>query len=201
MRYLPNVLTIARILLTPVILLLIASQSLAGQGGALVLFVAASVSDYYDGKLARQMGARSRLGQFLDPFADKVLVLGTFATLAFLEPQAVPWWAVALIALRDVTVTGLRTWAESYGRSIRTLPAAKAKTLAQLFFIFCMLVLMAATHLPGPVGSTATWVLARSPLPFFGLMIVVAFTLATGALYFLRLERVSPTHSPSERHP
>lgn len=202
MRYIPNALTVARILVTPVILLLMASQSIAGQMGALVLFVAASASDYYDGKLARQMGARSRLGKFLDPMADKILVLGVFGALAYLEPQAVPWWAVLLIALRDALVTGLRTWAEAYGRSVRTLSAAKAKTLSQLFFLFCMLLLMMATHLSEPVRSTAVWVLDQSPIPFLGLMAVVVFTLATGALYFLQVERVWPSaHSPTERHP
>lgn len=199
MRYIPNVLSVVRILLTPLVLLLLTTESLAAQSGAVLLFMAASASDYYDGKIARQMGAHSRLGKFLDPFADKVLVLGTFATLAYLEPRAVPWWAVLLIALRDAMVTGLRTWAESTGRSIRTLPAAKAKTLAQLFFLFCMLVLLMARFLPEPIQSGAYWVL-NSPIPFVALMAVVAFTLATGAMYFMRLERVRPpSRSPSER--
>ena len=199
MRYIPNILTVTRIVLTPLVLLLLATESLAAQSGAVALFMAASISDYYDGKIAREMEARSRLGTFLDPIADKVLVLGTFVTLAYLHPQAVPWWAVVLIAVRDAMVTGLRTWAESTGRSIRTLPAAKAKTLTQLFFLFCMLVLLMARFLPEPIQSTAYWVL-NSPIPFVALMAVVAFTLATGAMYFMRLERVRPpTHSPSER--
>lgn len=199
MRYLPNALTVVRILLTPVVLLLLMWQTLVGQMGAVVLFMIASASDYYDGKLARQMGARSRVGKFLDPFADKVLVLGTFGTLAILEPQAVPWWAVLLIALRDAAVTGLRTWAESRGQTIRTLPVAKGKTLAQLFFLFCMLVLRMATHLSEPIRAEALWILDYSPIPFLVLMIVVAFTVATGALYFLRLEYV-PSHPTSSEH-
>ena len=95
MRYIPNLLTAARIVLTPAVLLLLTVPSLAGQTAAVVLFVAASVSDYYDGALARRIGARSRLGQFLDPLADKILVLGVFATLAVLEPDIVPWWSPA----------------------------------------------------------------------------------------------------------
>ena len=200
MRYLPNILTIGRILVTPLVLLLIMTQTWTGQLSAVVLFVLASVSDYVDGQLARQMGARSRLGTYLDPLADKILVLGTFSALAVMEPQAVPWWAVAVIALRDLAVTGLRTWAESRGYTVRTLPAAKAKTMIQLFFLFSLMVLMTATHAAEPTRTTAVWMLERSAIPFLSMMAVVLVTVATGALYFMRLEYApSPRHASSEQ--
>lgn len=193
MRFLPNILTIARILVTPVLLVLLLSDTWLGQSGALVLFVLAAISDYFDGKLARQYGAGTRLGQFLDPLADKVLVLGTFAALAFMMPDIVPWWAVALIALRDVSVTVLRTWAESRGRTLRTLPMAKAKTTLQLVFLIGILVMLVARHpvMPGVVVEAARWVLA-SIIPFGLLMVLVAVTLFTGAWYFMNQEYVSP---------
>ena len=184
MRHLPNALTVTRILLTPLVLLLLTWKTPAGQGGALLLFMAASASDYFDGRLARSYGARSRLGKFLDPLADKVLVLGTFITLAALHPAAVPWWAVALIALRDAGVTGLRTYAESRGHTLPTLPLAKSKTTAQLFYLVGMLALLTAAQAPA-LRADATWVLERSVLPLALLLLVVALTLFTGALYLL----------------
>ena len=183
MRYLPNILTVARILLTPAVLVLLTVPTLTGQTAAVLLFVAASVSDYYDGVLARRMGARSRLGQFLDPLADKILVLGVFGMLAFLEPQVVPWWAVGVIALRDVVVTAIRTWAESQGRTLRTFRVAKLKTLSQLAFLFWMLVLRGATYLPVPIRDGAVWLLDASSIPYLLLLGVVALTVGTGALY------------------
>ncbi|PSR01234.1 MAG: CDP-diacylglycerol--glycerol-3-phosphate 3-phosphatidyltransferase [Bacteroidetes bacterium QS_8_68_28] len=182
-RHLPNILTVTRIALTPVVLLLLTTQTLWAQAGALLLFMLASVSDYLDGRLAREMNVDSRLGRFLDPLADKVLVLGTFATLAFEQPETVPWWAVGLIAARDVVITVLRTWAEARGENLRTLPLAKSKTVAQLFFLVTMLALLTARHLPGPLERSATWMLDQSLIPYALLMVVVALTVATGAIY------------------
>ena len=192
MKYVPTALTIGRIVVTPILLALLFWDTLAGQGGALVLFILAAISDYFDGKLARSLGAHSRLGQFLDPMADKVLVLGTFTALAFLIPQVVPWWAVALIALRDVVVTALRMWAESKGRTLRTIPMAKTKTTLQLVFLIGILVMLTAQHLPGILAEIAVWVL-QSVIPFILLMAVVALTLYTGLWYLFNKDYVSPT--------
>lgn len=184
-RYIPNLLTVTRILVTPVLLLLLTVPSQEGQMSALCLFVLASLSDYYDGVLARRFGVRSRLGQYLDPLADKVLVLGTFGTLSLQEPALVPWWAVLLIAGRDVFVTGLRSWEHARGRTLHTYRVAKAKTLLQLAFLFGVLVLRSATYVSPPVREWAVWVLEESMLPGVALAVVVGFTLATGALYLV----------------
>lgn len=182
-RYIPNLLTVARILATPLLLVLLTVPSQAGQMGAVFLFVLASLSDYYDGVLARRLGVRSRLGQYLDPLADKVLVLGTFGMLAVQEPTVVPWWAVALIAVRDLVVTALRSLAEASGQTLHTYQLAKAKTMIQVAFLFGVLVLRAATHLSPPIQQGATWLLYESQIPGVALALVVGFTLATGALY------------------
>ena len=183
LRYVPNLLTVARILVTPVLLVLLTVPSSAGQVSAVTLFVVASASDYWDGVLARRLGVRSRLGQYLDPLADKILVLGTFAMLAAQTPSLVPWWAVLLIAGRDVVVTGLRSWSEAHGQTLRTYRVAKGKTLLQLAFLFGILTLRAATYGAPPVRQWATWVLYDSSVPGIALAVVVGFTLATGALY------------------
>jgi len=184
LRYIPNVLTVARILVTPLLLMLLTVPSQEGQVSALALFVLASLSDYYDGVLARRYQVRSRLGQYLDPLADKILVIGTFGVLALQAPAVVPWWAVAVIALRDASVTALRSWVEAEGKTLQTYRVAKAKTMLQLLFLFGVLVLRAATHTAPPVGQWATWILYESILPGLALAVVVGVTLATGALYF-----------------
>jgi CDP-diacylglycerol--glycerol-3-phosphate 3-phosphatidyltransferase len=192
-RYIPNLLTVARILVTPLLLVLLTVQSSEGQASAVALFVVASLTDYYDGVLARRFQVRSRLGQYLDPLADKILVLGTFGMLAFQEPTLVPWWAVVLIALRDVAVTGLRSWVEAGGKSLQTYQVAKGKTMLQLAFLFSVLVLRYATYLSPPLRDWAVWILRDTALPGVALAGVVGFTLATGALYF-----VSPTQERVE---
>lgn len=185
LRYLPNLLTVGRILVTPLLLLLLTIPSQAGQASAVVLFFLASVSDYYDGVLARRYQVRSRLGQYLDPLADKILVLGTFGMLAIEEPSVVPWWAVAVIALRDVAVTALRSWIEAGGRTLHTYRIAKAKTMLQLAFLFGVLVLRTLTFASPSLREPAVWLLRESPVPGIALAIVIGFTLATGALYLI----------------
>ena len=183
LRYIPNLLTAGRILVTPLLLVLLSVQSQAGQMSAVFLFVLASLSDYYDGVLARRFGVRSRLGQYLDPLADKVLILGTFIALALEAPDLVPWWAVVAIALRDVVVTIFRSWAEATGQMLPTYRMAKGKTMLQILFLFAILVLRAAAHTSPPLQEAARWILYESQLPGLALIGVVGFTLATGALY------------------
>jgi CDP-diacylglycerol--glycerol-3-phosphate 3-phosphatidyltransferase len=183
-HHIPNLLTVVRILLTPLVLLFLTVATLAGQVSAVVCFMIAGISDYYDGVLARRMEARSRLGQFLDPLADKILVLGTFVTLLVVEPAVATWWGVGLIALRDAVVTGVRSYAESQGRTLKTFRAAKWKTLLQLFFLWIIMILRALEYTAAE--STAVWLLRESVIAIGLFYAVVAFTVFTGALYVLQ---------------
>ena len=194
MKRVPNALTVARMLVTPVLILCLFRNTLPGQGTALALFAAAALSDYFDGRLARSLKAHSRLGRFLDPMADKILVLGTFIALAMLHPAIVPWWAVAVIAVRDLLVTVLRLRAEVRGRSLKTLPLAKLKTTVQLVFIGGMLLLLTLRHVAGAAGEAAGTVLA-SPAPFVTLMLVVLFTAVTGLWYMFASDHEAPTRA------
>jgi CDP-diacylglycerol--glycerol-3-phosphate 3-phosphatidyltransferase len=199
MKHLPNALTIARIAVTPVFLVLLLSGTLTGQLVAAVLFILAAITDWLDGKVARRYGTGSRLGQFLDPLADKVLVLGAFFAFLFLPADEAGnrlaeswwWWAVGLIALRDVAVTALRAWAERRGRSIQTRYAAKLKTTVQLTFLIAVQVFLVASKLvrfdgwAGELGAFATSVL-YGPVTDVLLLVTVVLTLWTGARYFVR---------------
>jgi CDP-diacylglycerol--glycerol-3-phosphate 3-phosphatidyltransferase len=182
MKYLPNALTIVRMLVTPAVLFLMFSDAFGPRAWGATLFILASISDYLDGKLARHYGAGSKLGQFLDPVADKVLVLGTFAALYVLREDLVPFWAVATIAGRDLGVTVLRIWYTRTGRTLRTSSAAKWKTTFQLTFLITVLVMWAAALLPGEAGQWANWILHSMIIKGL-LWATVAVTVATGFAY------------------
>jgi CDP-diacylglycerol--glycerol-3-phosphate 3-phosphatidyltransferase len=185
MKHVPNALTIIRIVVTPILLLLLFADSLAAQAWALGLFVFASISDWADGKVARRFGVGSRLGQFLDPIADKVLVLGTFIALVFVLPEDVAWWLVAIIAFRDLSVTVYRIILKRSGRVLTTSRNAKWKTAAQLTFLIAVLVFLTAQRTLEPVVGWMEWLFASGIL-FWSLVVVTLVTVWTGAEYFIK---------------
>lgn len=190
MKYVPNTLTVARILLTPFFLMLLVSEAPGSRHLALVLFILAAFSDWLDGRLARAYEARSRLGKFLDPLADKILVLGTFLVLPILLPRVIPWWAVIAIAARDIIVTGLRTWAESHQQSVPTLRLARVKTFSQLLFLVGILALVVVRDVPGYAAWAET--ILYGPVTYIALLVVVGMTLYTGLLYIGYLRYRTP---------
>lgn len=185
MKQLPNVLTVGRMVATPIILYCLFIPTVWGYGTAAVLFILAAISDYWDGHLARRYQSTSRFGQFLDPLADKVLVLGTLIVLAWRFPHHVSWIAVALVALRDVGITLLRSVVESRGKSLRTLPMAKTKTAIQLTFLISYLLFLMLSTFTGPmlpVAEVANWLLDSWIMQLL-LWALVLITVGTGLLY------------------
>lgn len=193
MKHLPNSLTIARILLTPVFLVLILVDTFVAQLLALGVFVVAAVSDWLDGMVARRYDADTQLGRYLDPFADKVLVLSAFVVLPFLLPSVIPWWAVIVIAVRDVMITGLRIVASVRDRPLRTLPLAKTKTATQLTFLIVVLGLLVVSKFPNAheINRFASEVL-QGNFVFLFLVVVVILTAVTGIMYFIRRPTTEP---------
>ena len=185
MNQVPNAITISRIVALPIFLVFLFWDTLPGQALALATFVLAAISDFYDGWLARRLGVHSSLGQFLDPIADKVLVIGALVAIAFLLPAIVPWWGVGLIALRDIHSTIMRLRARVRGQELRTIPMAKAKTTLQLVFIITVLTALTCLRLPGLLADSATWVLDSGVLKVLFLA-VVGVTVFTGVWYYLR---------------
>jgi CDP-diacylglycerol--glycerol-3-phosphate 3-phosphatidyltransferase len=183
MKHVPNALSIARIAVTPVLLYLLFQDTLASSVWALILFLLGAISDYFDGRLARKYGVGTSFGQYLDPLADKVLVLGTFIALIFIIPDQVPVWAVALIAARDIAVTVLRSIAKRSGTLLRTSDRAKFKTTVQLTWLIMMLTFLAATRIPGAFGQVFVGFLSTSFM-FWLLVLVTMVTVGTGLHYF-----------------
>lgn len=139
---LPNGLTVARIAVTPLIAVLPFVPTSAARLGAFVLFVAAATTDWLDGYLARSRKQQTDLGSMLDPLADKLLLLGTFVPMYFLAHRLpfhtvvgdvrLPWWVVAIILGREVSMTWFREFAKRRGVVIQAIWPAKWKTGIQL---------------------------------------------------------------------
>jgi len=126
---LPNLITIARILLVPIMVWAIASQEMAI---AFFLFLAAGLSDAVDGFLAKRFGMTSELGAYLDPLADKVLLVSIYVSLGITE--AIPRWLVILVVSRDLLIVGgiMLSWVLSNPIKIRPLMVSKLNTVAQI---------------------------------------------------------------------
>ncbi len=126
-----NLMTSIRVFLTPVMIVLVLSM---GPSSWLLwaFWAVLTFSDGIDGKLARRHGA-TRSGAFLDPLADKVLVLGTLAALV--SRHDISWVPVALIAVREVAMNSFRIYAGNLGITIPARPLAKLKTILQDFAV------------------------------------------------------------------
>jgi cardiolipin synthase len=127
--YLPNLITITRILAVPVIIWMIVTDNLFG---AFVLFLAAGVSDGIDGFLARRFRWRTELGAYLDPIADKLLLTSVYAALAF--HGHIPAWLGILVVSRDLLIVGavVLAWLLDRGMEIKPLLISKINTGLQI---------------------------------------------------------------------
>jgi CDP-diacylglycerol--glycerol-3-phosphate 3-phosphatidyltransferase len=135
---LPNLLTMGRILIIPVVLWLIGRGTPKDCVWAAIVYSAAAITDLLDGYLARRMGVVSVLGKFLDPLADKLLVM---ASLVWMVPMGrIPEWAVVLLLAREISVTGLRSIASSEGVVIAAGGGGKNKTALQMVGILALLI-------------------------------------------------------------
>ncbi|HEX7785807.1 MAG TPA: CDP-diacylglycerol--glycerol-3-phosphate 3-phosphatidyltransferase [Methylomirabilota bacterium] len=126
---LPIALTLFRIVLVPLIMVFLISSSRVSVLIAAVIFVAASLTDWLDGRMARRWNQVTRLGTLLDPVADKLLVAAALVSLVHVEMLAA-WIAVVIIG-RELAVTGLRGVALSMGTVVPASSLGKAKTVSQ----------------------------------------------------------------------
>lgn len=180
---LPNQLTVFRIILIPVFILLLsvpyAWQSLDVTGVMLplnwllaaIVFAVASITDFFDGQIARRQHLVTNFGKFADPLADKLLVM---TALIFLTGfNVVPAWMTAVIVIRELAVTGLRTLiVENNGKVLAAQMPGKIKTFSQMFAIFFLYLKdVPFTAIGLPIGEILLW-------------IAVIFTIYSGIDYF-----------------
>ena len=183
---LPNILTVSRILATPLFLAMLFSEGAHWRGAAVIVFLMASLTDLYDGRLARARDRVTEFGRFMDPLADKILV--TSALVAFALGRLVNAWIVVPIVVRDVVITGMRMYGLYQGRMMATSRRAKCKTTVQLVTGIVILTFVGLKDVAGHYQwSTLQAAWAWLPLLSNGLMAaVLALTLMSGFHYFFR---------------
>ena len=165
---LANWLTILRILLIPVFVSLLVYRK---PGPALLVFAAAALTDLLDGYVARRSGSQSRLGAFLDPIADKLLLMASFVTLTYLK--ALPFWITAVVISRDVILVAGALVIQMVGARIYPRPtwAGKVTTFLQILVVLVGLTTR-YVQLPPSVRGAVMW-LAAGFTVFSGLQYIV----------------------------
>lgn len=165
---LANCLTVLRILLIPVFVSLLVYKQ---KGWALAVFMAAALTDLLDGYVARQRGSQSRLGAFLDPLADKLLLVSSFVTLTWL--RVLPFWIAAVVISRDLILMVGALAIHMAGGHITPRPSVAGK-LATFFQILTVLVgLLAPFYSLSAVARVPVWLAAL-------------FTVISGLQYIVR---------------
>ena len=178
----PNILSIARIILTPlfIILLLFADFKMA-KVFALLVFAIAAITDAYDGYLARKYNQITPEGKFLDPLADKILVLSAFISFAYIN--IIDFWMVGLIIFRDLFVTGLRFIMTSRGFEFVTSKLSKYKTAFQLTIIILTLIFISIEGLDINVFIPTIVLIKEYKIIYILTAFTAIFTAYTGILY------------------
>mgnify|MGYP003793143997 FL=1 len=136
----PNLISLLRIFLMPLFLYLIFQPERSMKFAALIVFSIASLTDFFDGWSARKLKQESELGKFLDPLADKVLVISTLVAFLLID-YLIPLWMIIVIIGRDVLVTVMRYVAVKKGMSIRTSRFGKIKTAFQMISILVIIMI------------------------------------------------------------
>ncbi|MDD5401039.1 MAG: CDP-diacylglycerol--glycerol-3-phosphate 3-phosphatidyltransferase [Sulfurimonas sp.] len=157
MLNIPNILAFSRILLAPIMFWIILNPDFFTDSGyhitwnyyaASLLFVLASVTDFFDGYIAREWNQMTMLGSIIDPLADKMLIIAAFLGLMMIGEASA--WAIYIIIIRELFITGIRTVAVSEGLDIKASLAGKVKTVVQMIAIGFLL-------MHWPLGSTLLW--------------------------------------------
>ena len=166
-----NKITLFRVILIPVFLVL----AYTGHSyAAFAVFALASLSDMLDGYIARHYNQITNFGKFMDPLADKVLVMA--AMCYFVEAGRMPGWALAIVLLREFAVSGMRLVAVEQGRVIAAGWSGKVKTAATMVGLCAMLLFPA----PQPSGSAPDWVALVCTA------VILLTTVYSGVEYFIK---------------
>ncbi|HSS93313.1 MAG TPA: CDP-diacylglycerol--glycerol-3-phosphate 3-phosphatidyltransferase [Candidatus Dormibacteraeota bacterium] len=171
---LPNLLTLSRLAAIPVLMALLLVSFPGHDQVAAALFIVASLTDTLDGQIARRRALVSDLGKFLDPLADKLLVLSVLIVLV--QEGLVAAWVVVVIFSRELLITILRSVAASQGRVIAAAPLGKTKTVTQMAAV-TLLILQRPYPELGPIAAIAV-------------AVAVIFTIVSGVDYLVRFRHL-----------
>lgn len=181
---LPNKLTVARVIMVPVFVGFMSIDNAVSYMFAYAVFTVAAITDYYDGKIARDRGIVTNFGRLLDPLADKVLMASGFIMMMQVRELHVPGWTIVAIFTREFLVTGGRTIAASDGVVISASRSGKLKTIYQMVYIFVFLLLAIVLRLlegvvtDGELMATLLVLVRQSSL--IGIIFVAMYTIFSG---------------------
>ena len=187
---LPNKLTLSRIFMIPFFVAFLLMENVTSNAAviavcrcaAFVIFVVATLTDYWDGYLARKHNLITSFGKLFDPLADKLLTMAAF--VAFVEMRIFPAWAIIVILAREFLVTGLRSLATSQGRVIQADRWGKHKTGWQLGSTIGILFVLSARDLTRAAGFGTRLFDIWLPYAYYAvLLVVVSLTVVSGILY------------------
>ena len=165
---LPNKLTILRACMIPVFVVLALQTPFWAQIAAAIVFALASFTDYLDGHIARKYNLVTNFGKFMDPIADKLLVMSAFVVLV--GQGRMPSWACIIVLGREFVISGFRLVAADAGRVIAAGPLGKIKTVSQ----FVCIIVVLLEPIVFPTGGF---------LSLFSMVIMVVFTIWSGVHY------------------
>ena len=180
LRYIPNFLTIIRIIIVPFFIYFFTSDYYSYRLISLILFFVGSLSDFLDGYIARKYNLVTTLGKIIDPLADKILILSAFFLLNNSYPSYVPLWMLYLILFRDIFVTLYRIYLKNKDVVMQANMLAKRKTLFQIVIIHFLLILHVfyfnelQSHLFFYVNAI-----------YFAMVVCTGITLYSGLNYFI----------------
>jgi len=180
---LANRLTIIRIIIAPIFIILLLVDGAWTKYSTLLLFIIASLTDLYDGRIARARGVVTSFGKFMDPLADKIIVLG--ALICFVALREVWAWMVIIILAREVMITHLRFIGASKGIIIPAGRWGKHKTATQMIAVSVTLVVIAAksTFVSFSINAPPflLQMLRYTPNTLVGIAVIM--TIVSGVLY------------------
>jgi len=177
-RHLPNFLTLGRIILVPPIVILLFFPGRWPSALAAGLFLIASLTDFFDGFIARRFEWESSFGRFLDPIADKVLV--TSALIMLIALDRVEAWIVMLIITREMAVSALRAVTKTWDTTLKPSPAGKLKAVFQFAAIVPLII-----HYEYNIGIPVNFHAIGTVLLYIALIL----TVWSGLDYFFRFYR------------
>lgn len=174
---LPNILSLLRVVIAPIVYQMIISGNQVYIFYALMIFSFGAITDYLDGFIARKWGDTTSFGSFLDPIADKILT--NAALLALMSIHVIDEWMIIVIIGRDILMTLLRVYADRVDKPIKTSYTAKIKTALQLTFTICILLLL-SFDLSGQILTKYTFLIDWS------IWIIVLITVYTSIEYVIQ---------------
>lgn len=176
-----NRLTLSRLVLTILFVVVLNSDWRYAHTASLVLFVVASVTDYFDGEIARRYGSVTNFGKLMDPLVDKIMMAAAFISLVPLK--AIPAWAATTVVAREFLITGMRLMASAQGQILPAERLGKHKTSWQIGTVLFFLSLLSVRELKYMETESTWWWRAWNECGGLLVWITVLLTIYSGLRY------------------